>query len=396
MKEKVKKFLKSQWNSIEYSLWRWWKNLTFGKVVWLLSPIWGSLLMLSFFLVPTMKGECGMEPGTIEYRVVGTTLHIEGEGAMDYFFFNKGSTNEPPWWPWRLLVTRVKISDGVTTIGSHAFEKFVSLRRVEVPDSVWMVDASAFNGCKNLREFHGENVRYIFADAFSGCKRLNSVSLKTGDGTWGFLRENAFRGCENLKSYSGPESISIYDYAFYDCYKLKTVEFGRLNLIDNFAFTNCESLRSFDLRNLRSYPNDDGSGEYIRLGRSVFMNCKSLEYVDLHPLMTEIPRSMFCSCNKLKEIVIPDNVTEIGDIAFYECWSLTNVELPEGLNSIGEQAFFACTKIQEITLPENISSVNRDAFASWKKQQTVRVPSLDLFPGGLYNSDAVLVCYGNS
>lgn len=385
MKQKIAKKLTELKNSLEYSIWRWWKNMTVGKALYILSPIWGTVLVFLVFLVPTIKGECGAYGDSMKYRIVGTTLHIEGTGAMDHYFYHEDVSEEPPWFAWKLFVTKVKISDGVTTIGSHAFEEFRALKTVEIPDSVWMIEEEAFRDCRRLQEVRAEGVRLVYPNAFSGCEALESVTLQHGKGTWGMMQEGAFRDCISLKDTALPDALYMGDYCFYNCKSLESLSVGELNWIGDYAFTNCDLLRSFDLGTLKAWKNKTDGTEYVRYGTGIFMNCYALESVRLHPLMTDIPRAMFNTCSSLKEVELYAGIQSIGENAFFRCTSLESVNLPDGLLTIGSDAFYECTAIAEITLPESVEEVFRSAFSYWQAGQTVYAPDESYLPGGLKN-----------
>ena len=133
----------------------------------------------------------------------------------------------------------------VTTIQTHAFGALYSgskITRVNIPSSVTIIEAGAFENCQNLEEIKGGE---------------NLISI--GD--------NAFYTCYYLKNFLfGNSLISIGKQAFKNCYNLSSAQFGdALTVIGDNAFDTCTNLKSiiFGL-NLRS------------IGANAFVDCSGL------------------------------------------------------------------------------------------------------------------------
>ena len=79
-------------------------------------------------------------------------------------------------------ITELTFSDleGVKSIVYYAFGQCYSLTRIEIPNSVTIVDRAAFTGCKNLKSItFGDNIKLnsIGESAFDWCTSLKSVYL---------------------------------------------------------------------------------------------------------------------------------------------------------------------------------------------------------------------------
>lgn len=141
------------------------------------------------------SGKCG-DNLTWEIIDAGKTLIISGTGEMYDFvmpgiqYINAdGKTedppNDPPWYLYSGNVKRIVISEGVTSIGQHAFQDIYSLKTVSLSDGLKRIGLSAFDGCKNLETIHipasttqiGDPNIYncIGLMPFGDCERLEGI-----------------------------------------------------------------------------------------------------------------------------------------------------------------------------------------------------------------------------
>jgi len=103
------------------------------------------------------------------------------------------------------LVTSLVIPDGVTNIGSSAFQNCSNLTSVTIPNSVTNIGASAFSGCSKLESITIPNgVTSIGSSAFKKCSSLTSVTISVGLTCIG---TDAFSGCQRMTiHYNGTRS----------------------------------------------------------------------------------------------------------------------------------------------------------------------------------------------
>ena len=148
------------------------------------------------------SGTCGAEGDgsnltwTLESEGV---LTISGSGDMyDYYF---------PGAPWH--GSRVKsavIADGVTSIGSSAFDGCASLTSVTIPDSVTSIGSSAFAYCTSLTSVTiPDSVTSIGQHAFQGCESLTSVTIPDSVTSIGAY---AFDTCSSLTNVTIPNGVT--------------------------------------------------------------------------------------------------------------------------------------------------------------------------------------------
>ena len=182
----------------------------------------------------------GNEPSVVsgDYIIDDWKINISEKGnisIMDY----KGSSEN------------VAIPDNfdgfpVVSIGEKAFQE-KDVVSVTIPDSVTLIDYSAFNSCSKLKSVViGKSVETISESAFSYCKSLEKIVIPD---SVKIIRESAFYGCENLTSVDFGNSLVIIEMqAFELCSSLTSVVIpDSVNDIQTLAFSDCYSLRDFTI-----------------------------------------------------------------------------------------------------------------------------------------------------
>ena len=154
-----------------------------------------------------------------EYAQAGSytiSIHVVSGGFTFYGFgvLQKGANTYFD--VYNNAIQRIRIGNGVTSIGGNAFYGCYSLASVSIPDSVTTIGSSAFNSCNSLASVSIPNsVTTINSNAFYNCASLASVSIPDGVTTIG---GNAFQNCHSLASVSIPDSVTtIGSGAFSGC-----------------------------------------------------------------------------------------------------------------------------------------------------------------------------------
>ena len=271
-------------------------------------------------------------------------LTISGSGDMHDYGFSSA-----PWYGSRSRVKSAVIADGVTNIGSSAFDDCKSLASVTIPDSVTRIGNGAFYDCRSLTSVTlPDSVTSIGSYAFFGCTSLTSVTIPdsvTSIGDW------TFSNCESLTSVTLPDSVtSIGEYAFYNCRSLTSVTLpDSVTSIGNGAFYWCGSLTSVTIPD-----------SVTSIGVGAFALCTSLTGIwvaegnsyyasDASGVLFNKDKITLVQCpGTFREYTIPDSVTSIVGYAFDGCVSLTSVTIPDSVTSIGERAFDGCTSLTDV------------------------------------------------
>lgn len=266
------------------------------------------------------------------------------------------------------------------------------------------VSLDAYSGSdKDLnipKTIDGKNVTVLGTALFSDNDKLENVSVPNGVTTIG---GSAFAGCTKLRTVTLPASVTA----------LGTDGHG-------FVFLNCKSLESVDL-----------PGKVKVLESGLFRGCESLKSLTIPNGVTTIKSAVFSGCKALTEIRLPASVTSVDDHAFDECPLLSaftvdeantnycalddmlcnknrtrlircpeakqNVSIRSCFVEIGPAAFNGCAKLTALTIPSTVSNIGDLAFVDCAKLKSIYVNSANknysAFDGILFNKDkSVLVC----
>jgi len=289
------------------------------------------------------------------------TISKTGEGTGAIYDFTSGTA---PWYDNRASITSIVIGDGVTGIGTYAFEgcNNASLTTIDIPSSVTSVGANAFNGCTNLATaiLRAASLTEYGANAFKGCSALTTIYVPIGSSSayktgWSAYQskvvEGGFCGTNLTWSYnSGVLAISgsgdMSDYSS-----------GNAPWYENRA-----SITSVTIAN-----------GVTSLGDYAFEGCSNTTTVTIPRSVESIGSGTFSGCG-LTTVTIPANVTSIGDSAFASCSSLAIVKVKRSespLTTLGTNAFNGCP-LTSITVPYGKGS-NYKAAENWHAHEAIIV-----------------------
>ncbi len=357
-------------------------------------------------------GSCGEN---MSWELDDGTLNITGTGEMNSYDASYG-----PWIDYRDEITNVTISDGVESIGTHAFNECHKLARVRLPEGLKSIGAAAFHNCPIKNLSIPNTVVNIGAASFcaheSETMELPSCVQTDGLGVLGglsgkYLKNFTLKSCSNnetpalkvedgvLYSADGTELIAyptakedrvfeipelvekIHSGAFRGCNNLKKLIIPKSIIIDGGLTFNDAS---FDL----FYCGDSAPEYRIQAGRPAFESTNVTVYLSKKYPNTE----NFCGSSAGKRVLNENckiggscgenisweldydgtlNITGTGEMNSYGLldspWSkyrdeITNVIIEDGVESIGSYAFNECNKLAKVRLPEGLKSIGVAAF----------------------------------
>ena len=177
------------------------------------------------------SGSCG-ENLTWEFDPATGALTISGTGAM----------TSAPWSDYKTQITSVSLPDGLTTIGTGAFQYCSALTSVEIPASVTSINMSAFQYCSALTSVELPNgLTTIGRSAFINCSALTSIEIPASVTSIGI---DAFNRCISLTSVVIPNGVTFLGkMAFAYCSQLTSVEIpASVTTINERMFDSCTGL----------------------------------------------------------------------------------------------------------------------------------------------------------
>lgn len=284
------------------------------------------------------------------------TLTLKGSGAMDDFT----TIDSVPWKNYMSKITTVSIADGITSIGSYAFNDASNLKEIQLPQSIKSIGASAFKGSGlNDKVRVPATVTSIGEDAFKDV----SATIYIYNGVWnnddkknliddaniGTTKVVHFIYGANIGGYSYPRSTNVLlgvdenGTAYVDGYNNGTV--GGFNFDGGYHY-------------IEVAPNNDTSktDDKSVVSPLFYKNTTTVwpHSGDVNPLV--------------KKAVIGDNVTGLYSGLFAYCENMTEVEFAgKDLTVLGGNVFMG-TSIENIELPATVRSIGNYAFGQYNNK----------------------------
>lgn len=314
----------------------------------------------------------------------------------------------------QLSVVNIITGSQLQKIGDYAFEDCQNLTAINLPATAAQIGKGVFAGCVKLEELT-VNGSVDFAPLFSDTPSDDCYGLARQDGTYyipySLKKLNIAQGSQTIKegNYQGtqiervniPSSVAaVGAYAFEGADKLSVLNISGsgLEVIENDAFSGCESLTEITLPQSLNYIGDRAFYGCSRLAtiNMLSQSCQTghqafygtlwqtsqmglvyvgntlLGYNGILPedyILTvregtvEIAPSAFESQNNLVSAVIPSSVKVLNKAAFKNCINLQSVQFTgeSSLSVIGDEAFYN-TAISNMLIPAAVTSIGDGAF----------------------------------
>lgn len=381
-----------------------------------------SLLPLGAYAAES-QGTCGPNLQWV-FEEDKETLRISGTGTMtDYPDFNA---------PWRSFISKIKtivIEEGVTTIGSCAFDS-ARVSTVEFPSTLVSIGDYAFYWCDELTEITlPDSLQKIGRNAFY-ISELSKVTIGAGlkelePTAFAIDSMNTFIVSENNKHFSSDSQGVLYNkaktkllhypaklnvtytipnsvtelgaYAFYCVDVSKVTLPSNLEVIGEYCFQGAYSNTIVLPASLRSVGNEafahgrfaafrvaEGNAQFSNDETGVLFN-KEKTFLIRYPInrkgsydvpngVTEIAPYAFSNCQLMPTITIPEGVTELKEGTFYNSQYLEKVTLPSTLKTIGTEAFDYCIRLKDVILPAGLTCIGDSAFSACRAFESIDIP----------------------
>lgn len=376
-------------------------------------------------------GTCG---ANLTWTIKDGTLIISGTGGMDNY--RQIESKKAPWYSSRYTIYNVTIEDGVTSIGSFAFED-MRFTDIILPDSVTSIGEKAFADCGDLSRISmPKALATVGKNAFYFCRNLESVYI-SDLAAWcniNFVNSSANPLYWGAKLYvqdqlmtalvipDGVASVGTYAFSGADFEKI-TIP-NSVTSIAASAFAYCDTLKTVyyngteaqweQLKAKIAAPNDEllnatlyidgkadtpdpgepepgepsGGEEKDPIEQVASGTCgDNLTWVlDVSGTLTisgkgamdnyaTYPRAPWYDYgDDIFTVVIEEGVTTIGNSAFDGC-NFSDIEIPQSVKRIGRWAFWGCSYLTRISIPEGVTTIEDSTFYSCINLKTITLPS---------------------
>ena len=291
-----------------------------------------------------ITGKCGFN---LSWCLVNGILIIEGIGDM-YEFGSMGGS----WYKFTSEIAEIRIKDGCTGIGIHAFIGCRNVTKVEIPSSV----------------------QCIGDGAFAMCSALTTINIPDGIKV---IDEYSFCWCSSLEKIKLPDSIEyIYQRAFLGCTNLRDVYIpGNVKVIGWHAFSKCASLQKIHIASENKYLMSVNGVVYDKpMRRLICYPAGRCGTIKLAEGITAIEGNAFAEAPGITDVWLPRSLRKIGPGAFAECTGLRKVRIPDEVEIIEGCAFKSCSNLESFVFPKNIKFVAMNVLAECPNLKFVIIP----------------------
>lgn len=290
-----------------------------------------------------------------------------------------------------LNLKEISIPSSVTSIGNEAFGNCKGLLNITIAPEITTVSSTVFKDCINIESAvlstrlinlipHNNLVKlringgiHITDTSLADCLTLRYLDIPE---TVEYVAGSSFSGCKNIAYLDAPSFV--LKYIPKDSIKEVIINSG--NVIDDNALLNASQLTKVTL-----------PAEVTEIGKAAFKGCNNLAEINLPDTVTEIKDEAFLGCKKLTAINLSENLTVINPDTFNGCASLIELIVPSGVVSIGDGAFAGCKMIEELIVPDATKSIGFGSFKDCHNLKKVVIPDtvLDIKDTAFLNSENI-------
>lgn len=262
-------------------------------------------------------------------------------------------------------LTSVSIPNDVETIGNYAFAECEAIQEIMLPAKTITIGDYAFDGCSALSDFLlSSKVEKIGNYAFRNCTSLTDMYIP-GSVT-SIAANNPFTGCSNMAGITvAPDNLTYatIDGVLYNIELTKLIYYPPMRSGAVTIPVTVSELANGVFAGSRITAIELPIGITV-IADKAFQDCKELEKVVLHDVMTKIGQYAFAGCTALREIYINENIASVGNYAFQGCTDLEKVTFEDKNTTIGKYAFDGCVLLSSVKFEEDdgISDIGDYAF----------------------------------
>jgi|GEM_PF-1490783 len=263
------------------------------------------------------------------------------------------------------------IANGTLSIAANAFDQFINLKSITIPNSVSTIGYGAFSGCIKLEKVDmPESLELLGDSSFYNCHLLKKIIVPENVKSLG---KSTFENCTSLEDIQLPKSLTSVGFSFikntkilnqFRADKSNVLYIGKWLIEYKAQYEGDLIIKSGTIgiadQNLLSY------NFKKRCIRSIKFP-KSLKYIGM---------SAFEKCNALEEISLPKGLLELRVSSFRDCISVKKIIVPESVSLIDTWSFMGCENLSEISVLGRSTIITAPAITGRKDKKTVSIIGL--------------------
>ncbi len=262
------------------------------------------------------------------------------------------------------LVTEVEIPTTVTTIPDYTFYNFGDVVKVKLHEGVESIGNYAFQNVPAVFEVAATAAPTLGTSAIAApsvvvVPQEAGTAYSEADG-WADLAITTDDVYKQTLTLEAVEDASALHKTLGDAKLDSVVDLTISGTINSYDFmvmrTKMTKLRNLDLT--------DATVKY-----NAYQH-----YTGYHTADSIVPGYAFYNCN-LFDVKLPSNTKSVENYAVNKNIYLRGVELPKGMTTIGSNAFAEDYRLREVTIPEGVKTVGYCAFASCSKLDNMVFPT---------------------
>ena len=319
--------------------------------------------------IPAMSGDCGATGSDVNWNfdTATGTLTISGTGAMADYTVD-GTGDDRPWKVYAESITKVQISEGVTSLGKSAFQNLTALRETNIPASITKLGDHIYRGDVSLTTVN-------WAKGFMA-PTITDTDSNTSTYSGMYVPTSMFDGCTSLgadqelsawlpKSFTGVGCAAFRGTAF----KVDFEKWTKLSYIGAYGFAMMPNLDAVTVKSTwqLGLRGDNKTSCAFKGSGAKNVVIESRE---------NIPLGLFQDCASLTSVTLPDDAKTIGLYAFAGTTALESIDL-KNVETISDYAFSGCG-IKKLVFPESLKTVKGRAFSKNESLTELIINSSDL------------------
>lgn len=257
-------------------------------------------------------------------------------------------------------VEEIKLPNTIISIGERAFNLCENLKKINLPDSIEYIGKYAFEQSGIEKIELSKNLTVIEENMFSKCYNLNEVILNDGLKS---IESCAFRGCKALKTINIPNTVvKLGDECFGYSGLIKIVIPNSVEKIGSSVFSHCTSLKEMSIPFIGETKQTEKDIYYFFSGTREWYNDPiALQIVRVTGEGVSIGNKAFANSKTIKEIYL-ETVVSIESDAFDMTELLQKVVVTSKLKSVGEVTFRKGTNVEKLDLYCYFSNIHAQQY----------------------------------